>query len=194
MTNKTHRQKTCIFDQPRLQVGQVVLSLLSRQLDAHVCHWRKCHHWLLFDTNVFIWWRTVDSNVFLPVEPVSHSSWQRCKNEWMPFLEIRDTPVRAWTLACVVEFSEVLFMSVWSTFDAPTVLPPACLLLLLLTHCLHSFVNLARPLKPICHVGLNHCWVLITLREQWPLCHRRNGPASVAPNAWSSCYVAVWWF
>lgn len=56
----------------------------------------------------------------------------------MPLLEIRDTPVKAhcivraymWTLAYVVEFSEVLFMSVWSTFDDPTLLPPACLLLL----------------------------------------------------------------
>lgn len=62
-------------------------------------------------------------------------------------------------------------------------------------YCLHSFVNLARPLQPVCHIELNHCRILISLWEQRPQCRRRTGQRAMrCMKTWLSCYVSLWWF
>lgn len=83
--------------------------------------------------------------------------------------------------------------------DASVKLPPLCQVLLTLHsfYCLHSSLNLARPFQSICHVELNHCRILISLRATTSVPQGGNGQQAmlhVALIVVSSVHLVCFFF
>lgn len=107
-----------------------------------------------------------------------------------------DRCIRKVQVGSCVSADVVFWRYAHSVFDSAAKLPPCCQVLLTLHsfYCLHSSLNLARPFQSICHVELNHCGLLISLREQRPQCRREGTASERYVTRRPDCHLSIWRF